>query len=70
VTWLQSINWFIEEIDSQILAEENRIEKEHNLARKDRNSALQTIAISGVAFLVFMLFVIILVLLKIENNTR
>jgi len=70
VTWLQSLNWFLGEIDSQILAEENRIEKEHNLARRDRSSALQTIAISGVAFLVFMLFVIILVLLKIENNTR
>jgi len=70
VKWVNALDWFLEQEGTHLKTEERRIEREYLQVGEDKQDALQLMMASGVAFLIFMLFVIILVLLKIETNTR
>jgi len=70
VKWIDALNWFLAQKDEHLNIENRRIEREHNQVRRDKSEASQFMMIAGGAFLVFIFFVLLLVLLKIERNTR
>jgi len=68
--WIKSLEWFFDERDAQLQLENARIQQEHLDAMVDKTEALSQLMVAGSAFMVFMFFVIILVLIRIETNTR
>ncbi|GEM_PF-2590564 len=70
VKWIDSLNWFLEQKDSHLHRENMRIENEYQRVKHDKEEAAQFMMLAGGAFLVFIFFVLLLVLLRIERNTR
>lgn len=70
VDWVKSLEWlatnYRDNIDAVQRAKNNKKVKQAVAL----SEASTTLMVTGVAFLVFMLFTVILVLLKIESNTR
>lgn len=69
-TWVSSIEWFFFERKKQLRLEHERIQQEQHDALQDNANALKKLMMAGSAFIAFMFFVIILVLMRIESNTR
>lgn len=68
--WPQFVEGFTKQYRTKIADEHDRIESEQAAAMMDKASALITIYAIGAAALVFMFFTMMLVLLRIESNTR
>jgi len=68
--WIKSLEWFFDERDKHLENEHERIQQEHFEAMTDKAEALTQLMVAGSAFITFMFFVIILVLMRIESNTR
>jgi len=68
--WIKSLEWFFDERNKQLQNEHERIQQEHYEAMTDKAEALTQLIVAGSAFITFMFFVIILVLMRIESNTR
>ena len=68
--WQAFINWITSELQRQIQAESERVQQETAKAMENRTQALQVFAMGGVAFIAFVFFTLMLVLIAIERNTR
>ncbi len=69
-SWMSSIEWFFFERKNQLRHEHERVQQEQHDALQDNANALVNLMVAGSAFIAFMFFVIILVLMRIESNTR
>lgn len=70
IEWTQFLEWFTSEFKAQLAGEQERIQLERMTASQEKAEASITLAFAGGAMLVFMFFTMILVLLRIEINTR
>ena len=70
VKWIDALNWFLAQKDVHLQQENKRIENEYRQMKHDKAEATQFMMLAGGAFLVFIFFVLLLVLLKIERNTQ
>jgi hypothetical protein len=70
ISWLESVEWFFDEHDAQVSKEEERVERETKESINDKVIATEYLIIAGAVFSIFMFFVLILVLIRIEINTR
>ncbi len=70
VSWDDQIKWFFKKQDAHWNAELERIESERVEVMVNKAKALTQLMVVGVAFGLFMCFVIMLVLIRIESNTR
>ncbi len=68
--WLTSLNWWLDARKQHTQTELARINYERAQAMDSKAEALTQLMVVGVAFALFMYFVIILVLMRIESNTR
>jgi hypothetical protein len=68
--WEAFTSWIVNELHSQIQAENERVQRETAEAVANKAAALQLLEAAGVSFIIFLLFTLILVLLAIERNTR
>jgi len=68
--WLTSLNWWLDARKQHTQTELARINYERAQAMDSKAEALTQLMVVGVAFALFMYFVIMLVLMRIESNTR
>jgi len=68
--WGNFSSWVVTELQAQIEAENERVQKETAQAAANKVQALQLVGAAGVAFVMFVFFTLMLVLIAIERNTR
>ncbi len=70
VKWEQYVTWFTTTYIDQYHKEQRRIEEEKIAQEAERMRSLTLLAAAGSAFLAFVFFTMILLLVQIEANTR
>lgn len=70
ISEIEFITWFTTEFNTQVNDEVQRIEAEEEQVLLNKMSATANLPIIGALFGIFLLLVLVLVLLKIERNTR
>lgn len=70
MSWMTMLDWFEYKFNQKITEEENRIQNEQLEAAASKVNSLETLTIVGGALIVFLFFTMVLVLLRIESNTR
>ncbi len=70
IEWSNFVEWFTLDFKTQWANEQERIQMERMAASQEKEEALTTLAFTGGGLIVFMFFTMILVLLRIEINTR
>jgi len=70
ISWIAFLEWFSGKFEASISNEQERIQSEELEALADKASALTTLGVVGGALVAFMLFTMMLALLRIEINTR
>lgn len=68
--WQDFVTWFVTSYMEQYRAEQVRIQQERAEQAAGRIEALTTLGTAASAFLIFVFFTMILLLVKIEENTR
>jgi hypothetical protein len=62
--------WIASELQAQLESENERVRAEQAKAVANKVQAAQLVGAAGIAFLVFIFFTLMLVLMAIERNTR
>ena len=70
IAWVDFLNWFAKDFEAQLLAELDKRETDKTEVVSIQTSVFTLVVGVGIIFLVSMLFVMMLLLLKIETNTR
>ena len=68
--WGKFNSWIVTEFQAQLGAENERVQKETLEAAANNIRATQLLGTAGVAFITFVFFTLMLVLIAIERNTR
>ena len=68
--WDRFFAWVITELQRQIEAENERVQRESAEVATNGAEAMRLLGAAGVAFIVFVFFTLMLVLIAIERNTR
>ena len=68
--WDELITWFNNKFQQQVSLEQERVQSEEMEAASDKIAGLTTLGVVGASLFVFMFFTMVLVLLRIESNTR
>ncbi len=68
--WGKFDSWIVTEFQTQLEAENERVQKETLEAAANKIRATQLLGAAGVAFVTFVFFTLMLVLIAIERNTR
>jgi hypothetical protein len=70
IKWDKFLDWFISSYMQSYNEEQERIQAEKVKQEANKSEALSELAVSGAAFMVFVFFTMILLLVRIEANTR
>lgn len=70
VAWDEYLFWAIDHYEEEMQTELERVQMEHQQQSIERTESLVQLAVAGSAFTTFVLFTMILLLVRIEANTR